>query len=161
MDKQKAADLLDNLIGFVGDSQGSGYDTALKMGIKALQGDPDTGDMISRQAAIEAMAKLQSRASTKGVMIGISRAWKAIRYLPSAQPDLSEYSDKLWKSAYERGKAEAQRMRGRWIKDGQHIICDQCGEENDYAYDDRTGKLSDYFCPHCGADMRGEQDETD
>lgn len=27
---------------------------------------------------------------------------------PSAQPDLSSYSDKLWKNAYERGKAEAQ-----------------------------------------------------
>lgn len=36
--------------------------------------------------------------------------------LTSAQPDLSEYSDKLWKAAYERGKergkAEAQQ---RWI----------------------------------------------
>ena len=28
--------------------------------------------------------------------------------LPSAQPDLSGYSDRLWKAAYERGKAEAQ-----------------------------------------------------
>ena len=28
--------------------------------------------------------------------------------LPSAQPDLSEYSDKLWRSAYERGKRDAQ-----------------------------------------------------
>lgn len=28
--------------------------------------------------------------------------------LPPAQPDLSEYSDKLWQKAYERGKAEAQ-----------------------------------------------------
>lgn len=27
--------------------------------------------------------------------------------LPSAQPDLSAYSDRLWKAAYERGKAEA------------------------------------------------------
>ena len=35
-----------------------------------------------------------------------------VNELPSAQPDLSEYSDKLWKAAYERGKAEAQQ---RWI----------------------------------------------
>lgn len=32
--------------------------------------------------------------------------------LPSAQPDLSGYSDRLWKAAYERGKAEAEQ---RWI----------------------------------------------
>lgn len=31
--------------------------------------------------------------------------------LPSADTDMSAYSDKLWKTAYERGKAEAQ----RWI----------------------------------------------
>ena len=28
--------------------------------------------------------------------------------LPSAEADLSEYSDKLWQRAYERGKAEAE-----------------------------------------------------
>ena len=28
--------------------------------------------------------------------------------LPSAQPDLSDYSDKLWRNAYERGKEEAR-----------------------------------------------------
>ena len=37
MDKQTAADLLDNLIGMVDDSQGNDYDTALRMGIKALR----------------------------------------------------------------------------------------------------------------------------
>ena len=33
---------------------------------------------------------------------------QTILNLPSAQPDLSEYSDKLWKAAYERGKKDAQ-----------------------------------------------------
>ena len=32
----------------------------------------------------------------------------ALRNMPSAQPDLSGDSEKLWKKAYERGKAEAQ-----------------------------------------------------
>ena len=31
-----------------------------------------------------------------------------VNEMPSAQPDLSSYSDKLWRNAYERGKAEAQ-----------------------------------------------------
>lgn len=37
---------------------------------------------------------------------------QTILNLPSAQPDLSTYSDKLWKTAYERGKAETE---PRWI----------------------------------------------
>lgn len=37
MDKQTAADLLDNLVGMVDDNQGNDYNTALKMGIEALK----------------------------------------------------------------------------------------------------------------------------
>ena len=52
--------------------------------------------------------------------------------LPSAQPDLSSYSDKLWRAAYERGKAEAQ----HWIpcserqptEDGEYITTVEDGE---------------------------------
>ena len=44
-------------------------------------------DLISRQAAIGAMAELQGRASTKAELKGISKAWKRIKQLPSAKPD--------------------------------------------------------------------------
>jgi len=39
MDKQTAADLLDNLVGMVEDTQENDYDAALKMGIEALKAD--------------------------------------------------------------------------------------------------------------------------
>lgn len=39
MDRQTAADLLDNLIGMVEDTQENDYDAALKMGIEALKAD--------------------------------------------------------------------------------------------------------------------------
>lgn len=39
MDKTTAADLLDNLIGMVEDTQENDYDTALRMGIEALKAD--------------------------------------------------------------------------------------------------------------------------
>ena len=42
-------------------------------------------DMISRQAAIDAMAELQGKASNKAELKGISKAWKRIKQLPSAQ----------------------------------------------------------------------------
>jgi hypothetical protein len=43
MTEEKAIDLLDNLIGMVEDNQNSDYDTALKMGIKALEQEPILG----------------------------------------------------------------------------------------------------------------------
>jgi hypothetical protein len=72
-------------------------------------------DLISREKAIEAIDKVFPEDPNKsecasGVAIGAALASIYVKELPSA--DLSEYSDKLWRNAYERGKAEAQQ---RWI----------------------------------------------
>ena len=42
--------------------------------------------------------------------------------------------------------------RGRWIPvdNGHHVRCSECG---------RCGFASNNFCPNCGADMRGTDDE--
>ena len=66
-------------------------------------------DLISRQAAIDATWFEPSYTDPLNVLTEVRDRLKA---LPSADPDLSEYSDKLWKAAYERGKTEA-RERGR------------------------------------------------
>ena len=54
----------------------------------------------------------------------------------------------------ERSSAQPERPRGEWINisDGlfEIVKCDQCG---------RTMDSRDNFCPRCGSDMRGEQDE--
>lgn len=46
----------------------------------------------------------------------------------------------------------AQPKRGKWIRDGHHIRCDQCGM---YMCDtDREGdRIPTEFCPNCGAKM--------
>lgn len=82
---------------------------------------------------------------------------KAIDNAPTVDTDLSEYSDKLWKEAYERGKKE--RPQGKWI--GEHFVykCSKCGHIADSVLS-VTGRniipmLSNY-CPECGADMREE-----
>ena len=52
---------------------------------------------------------------------------------------------------------EPQRMRGRWIPQGwndTYCKCSCC----DAVY--VTAKIPYNFCPNCGADMRGGQDET-
>lgn len=58
---------------------------------------------------------------------------------------------------------QPQRIRGRWVEvtDGIYIwkVCDQCGEKplwNEW----RTDRYESNYCPNCGADMRGgEQDD--
>ena len=56
--------------------------------------------------------------------------------LPSAQPDLSEYSDKLWRNAYERGKADAKPERKtEWIPIKWHDCTDADREKYGFSDD--------------------------
>lgn len=86
-------------------------------------------DTISRQAAIDAICKACSMTEDFDYhkcygypeTSTLCDELVALRALPSAQPDLSAYSDKLWKLAYERGKAEAQAEVIR-CRDCKHMI---------------------------------------
>jgi len=88
---------------------------------------------------------------------------KWLRERFQSQPDLSEYSDKLWKAAYERGKAEAQQ---RWIPcserlpDEEVLCCDTRGEMIiGYPYPDEesntgfSAESDDVFMIDCAAWM--------
>jgi len=98
-----------------------------------------------------------------------------INDLPSASTDLSTFSDKLWKIAYERGRKEG-RKKGKWIygeKSGQDgWYCSECGGFIPWYYDfyglDNIDFIEDFkTCPFCdskmvsytGADMREGEDE--
>ena len=72
----------------------------------------------------------------------------------SASPDLSTYSDRLWKNAYERGKAEG-RKKGKWI-DSRDVswMCSECGKWLDVL----QGDVDMNFCPNCGSYNGGEEE---
>lgn len=77
-------------------------------------------DLISRQEAttIPVMPKEHREYQTYNLDDAYELGWHDlqdyIKELPSVQIDFSDYSDKLWTLAYERGKASAQKI-GHWI----------------------------------------------
>ena len=84
---------------------------------------------------------------------------EALDRVPPADIDLSDYSDRLWRNAYEQGKAdaEAERKKGKWNTDKEspeYATCSVCG------HCDWDCTESEYFnyCPNCGADMRKTDD---
>ena len=100
------------------------------MAIEALKMSEGT-DTISRRAAIDALKAIKyglweidipspgnspeykEHHNQIQEMMGVVDNWIIkLSDLPSAQPDydLDGYSSRLWKAAYERGKAEAERM---------------------------------------------------
>ena len=89
-------------------------------------------DCVDRQAAIDACTDRH----------GICIAKQRLLELPSAQPE---------------------RKKGKWIKDIERFgdnayHCSQCGavlEKDDLEW------RNNYYCYHCGSDMRGEKDETE
>ena len=93
-------------------------------------------DLISRQAAINVADAVWSVTGDKNV----AKVWDQIKDLPSAQQE---------------------RKKGKWIYHseigwGDTWLCDQCGEKTTSTV---MGKPRANYCPMCGADMRGKQDE--
>lgn len=114
-------------------------------------------DLISRQAAIEALGDMPMSWADTDAEIQAQEDWKqhreALLNLPTA--DLSEYSDKLWETAYERGKAEAHPKKGEWVAFANEggeldLRCSVCGEEQGFFF----GYFN--YCPYCGARMEDE-----
>ena len=64
-------------------------------------------DFIRREDAIEAVCRTRCRDKAKGCPAHSCIVIEEFDALPSADTDMSEYCDRLWKIAYERGKAEA------------------------------------------------------
>ena len=103
---------------------------------------------ISRQAAIDAIEEYADRLQMVDWKENPGVPYKAyalnwcintIRDLPSAQPE---------------------RKKGTWINEGRIIRCNKC--KIGYAtVKGMKSALTYNFCPNCGADMRGEQDEME
>ncbi len=96
-------------------------------------------DLIDRQTAIETAMTMYERCTTGDIIDLRDLICESLAVLPSVELDISEYSDRLWKLAYERGKTEGI------------VRCKDCSYYVDgfpYAYCDRNAVQM----------MRGEND---
>lgn len=105
-------------------------------------------DTISRQAAINAIENTDVEITAEEW----DELTNAIESLPPANTDLSDYIDRLWKIAYERGKSE--RPKGEWMKRSSvgNWECSLCGSDVIATEKRITGYN---YCPNCGTRMKG------
>ena len=77
---------------------------------------------------------------------------KVCRILDNVLANRPTERDSLIVATRKAFKTLAEPKRGKWIRDGHHIRCDQCGM---YMCDtDREGdRIPTEFCPNCGAKM--------
>lgn len=105
------------------------------------------GDLIDRQAAIEALDKrfdsIPMEQTSEILMLR-----KDLRELPHAQPEPSQVAkdiSRILENGQDMMVIGQERIRGRWIPVGGALYkCDQCG----------VVSLKRKFCSECGADMR-------
>ena len=71
--------------------------------------------------------------------------------------EISDYSDKLWRIAYERGKAD--RPQGEWMHDDSSPIAYRCTACNTLQHWSVIQNGRYRYCPNCGARMKGADDE--
>ena len=112
-------------------------------------------DYIDRQAAIDALDQI------------FDRCEEIEAHLPEGDPDRTGYKMypdymTVWKYLHQLPYAQPEHPKGKWIKLDSYdrrdhfYACSECGRLINIIC---NAHLEDYpFC-HCGADMRGEQDE--
>jgi predicted RNA-binding Zn-ribbon protein involved in translation (DUF1610 family) len=124
-----------------------GYVDGVEVGISTVstmpsiqpQSTAQSTDLIDRQDAIDAVNNAFDRET---LLTGFVRsiAVRAIRDMPTVQPEAQEGH---W-------------IEGKIYRDVIECYCSECGQLMTTA---ATVRMN--YCPRCGADMRGEQHETD
>ena len=134
-------------------------------------------DMISRQVAIDALTEnkeminavldsltldYNTRRNQEQRRGQINEDIETIKALPSAQPKNMSVTFDVQKITKHKSdfsdlpSAQPGRKKGKWLDNYQYgYKCSECGA---YLEID-CGDAEMNFCPNCGADMRGEQDE--
>ena len=112
------------------------YD-ACKGALEILERLDTDSDTISRQAAIDAIDEIEAEVA-EGFGFEYEKWRKYFCDLPPAQPE---------------------RIKGHWIEHDDGLVACECSvcHEKYNLYEEDVFERN--YCPNCGAEMRGEQDE--
>lgn len=159
MTNEQAKDLLDNLIGMVEDNQEHDYDTALKMGIKALDkyAEPSETCEDCEHPCImyEPKMKACERKHECEDAIGRQASLNTIESMyQKCDGDLQTFHDLLVDCFEVLPSVQPKAKTGHWIvtypfgKNNPIYECPCCKASNNSVFKD--------FCPNCGARMVDE-----
>ena len=90
--------------------------------------DRNVGDMIGRQAAIDALSMMQGIVAENGVRKGISMAWQQIEDLPSAQPEKEKAKHVLWSGWKGDRDTRYYCPNCKKIVRNDDVYCHRCGQ---------------------------------
>jgi len=139
MTREEAIDLLDNLIGMVEDNHNSDYDTALQMGIKALEQEP-CDDCISRDMALEKMADYVA----SGYAVSAEDFEEYSRIICQLPPVTPQSKMGHWEWV----QYDYNPKLGNWHCSECHCVVLECVDK------EAEGDIPLYkYCPQCGAKM--------
>ena len=159
-EREKAIDLLDNLIGMIEDNQDNDYDKALKMGIESLRKEP-CADAVSRKAIVEML-----NARVQGSVMTFDHFIELLYKLPSVTPTeciakITFNKDDLQKLVDEKVKEiTVEHKKGHWV------LLDDCSNSGYYCSECHKKVVKDgwsntvkkiKYCPNCGAEMESEK----
>ena len=97
---------------------------------------------IDREDTIEILKDLQ-KDHLQFCLIPFRQAIERVQAIPSADTDISEYSDKLWKNAYERGKAD--RPQGDTVS-RRYLLAEIDDLADEFSEVDENGLHSERWC---------------
>lgn len=115
-------------------------------------------DVVSRNAIIQKLNEMDRYISTELRLCDTDKKFP--------QNEVFIVDDVYEKIVEQLPPAQPEYKTGQWISSDSEleIKCNKCGKDfSEYIYSIDYVFLAEYpkFCPNCGADMRGEENETD
>lgn len=111
-------------------------------------------DLISREALKEEMQKADIKANDYETLAKMYE--NCVDNAPTVAYPFEKFRTMFCGTCQAYMRIEPQRPQGEWVPDAGGYQCNKCF---DHALEINGIEIRSNFCPNCGADMRGKDDE--